>query len=66
MRVTVKETARLLGMSELAVRCGLREGVFPFGFAIKTSSKYTYHISRYKLNEYIGADTYDHQKITEY
>ena len=66
MRVTVKETAKLLEMSELAVRCGLREGVFPFGFAIKTSSKYTYHISRHKLYEYIGVKTDEHSKITEY
>lgn len=54
MRVTIKEAARLLELSEMALRCGLRDGIFPFGYAVKTSSKYTYHISRAKLNEYLG------------
>lgn len=59
MRMTIKEAAGLLKLSEMALRCGLRDGVFPFGYAVKTSSKYTYHISRYKLFEYLGVTEND-------
>lgn len=50
----VKDAARRLHKSEQWVRIGLQTGVLPFGFAIKTSSKWSYHISEHKLNEYLG------------
>lgn len=53
-RVTVKEAAELLEMSPQAVRVGLQRGVLPFGCAIKTSTIWTYHISRAKLYDYLG------------
>ena len=52
--VSVSECARMLGKSEQFVRVALQQGIFPFGFAVRTSSKYSYHISPKKLNEYIG------------
>ena len=52
--VSVSECARKLGKSEQFVRVGLQQGIFPFGFAVKTSSVFTYHISPKKLAEYIG------------
>lgn len=54
MNVSIKEAAGLLGISQQSVRLGLQRGVFDFGVAIKTSSKYTYHISKAKLYEYLG------------
>lgn len=53
-RITIKEAAELLGVSEQLLRMGLRNGNFPFGTAIKTSSRYTYYISTTKLLDYIG------------
>ena len=50
----VKECAALLGKSEMFVRCGLRKGVLPFGYAVKMSSRWTYHISAAKVHEYLG------------
>ena len=52
--MSVKECAELLGKSQMFVRCGLREGKFPFGYAVKTSSRWTYHISAAKVHEYLG------------
>lgn len=53
--VSIKEAARMLRKSEQFIRVGLQQGILPFGHAVKINgSKYTYHISRKKLNEYIG------------
>lgn len=52
--MTVKEAARLLGKSEQFIRIGLQRGILPFGYAVKMSSKWTYHISEHKIYEYIG------------
>ena len=56
MNVTVKEAATRLGKSEQFIRIGLQRGFLPFGVAVKMSSKWTYHISPKKLEEYIGED----------
>lgn len=54
MRVTVKQAAKLLGVSEQFIRIGLQQGVLPIGVAVKMSERWTYHISEKKLNEYIN------------
>lgn len=54
MSFTVKEAAEKLGKSQMFVRIGLQRGVLPFGYAVKMSSRYTYHISKAKLLEYVG------------
>ena len=52
----IKEAARRLNKSEQFVRIGLQKGIFPFGYAVKVSSKYSYHISEKKFNEYLGEE----------
>lgn len=52
--MTVKEAAEKLGKSQQFVRVGLQLGILPFGYAVKMSSKWTYHISEHKVNEYLG------------
>jgi hypothetical protein len=54
LRVTVKQAAKLLGVSEQFIRIGLQQGVLPIGAAVKMSERWTYHISLKKLNEYIN------------
>lgn len=44
----------MLGKSEQFVRIGLQRGILPFGYAVKMSSKWTYHISEHKVFEYLG------------
>ena len=52
--VSISECARILGKSEQFVRIALQTGAAPFGFAVKTSSIWSYHISAKRLKEYMG------------
>lgn len=54
----VSEAAKLLGKSQQFVRIGLQRGILPFGYAVKMSSKWTYHVSESKVYEYLGGDNY--------
>ena len=54
MKMTVKEAARALGVSEQFVRIGLQRKELPFGHAVKMSGRYTYHISKQKVMNYLG------------
>lgn len=55
-RITVKEAAALLGVSEQFLRIGLQQGKFPFGTAVKMSSRWSYFISSAQFLQYIGLD----------
>ena len=50
----VSECAKLLDKSPQFVRIGLQRSILPFGYAIKMSSRWTYHISEAKVYEYLG------------
>ena len=56
--MSVKECAALMKKSEMFIRCGLRDGIFPFGYAVKItgSTRWTYHISAAKVYEYLGIE----------
>lgn len=56
MKLKVNECAKLLGKSPQFVRVGLQRGILPFGYAIKMSSVWTYHISDAKVHEYLGGE----------
>lgn len=53
-RLTVVEAAKRMGVSQQFVRIGLQRGILPFGYAVKMSDRYTYHISENKLEDYLG------------
>ncbi|WP_067728873.1 hypothetical protein [Oceanobacillus damuensis] len=52
--IKAKEAAEMMGVSQRFIRIGIRQKVFNFGCAVKMSSIWTYHISRKKLNGYLG------------
>lgn len=52
--MTVKECAELLGKSEQWVRVGLQRGRLPFGYAVMLSTRWSYHISRHQVYQYLG------------
>lgn len=52
-KLTINDVSLMLGISPQTLRLGLQRNQFPFGVAIKTSSKYTYVIYDKKLKEYI-------------
>lgn len=61
--VSVEEAAKALGKSAQFIRIALQRGVAPFGFAVRSKSKYSYHISAKKLAEYIGANDVEEMVI---
>ena len=54
--MTVTECAKLLGKSPQFVRLGLQRNILRFGYAIKMSTIWTYHISEAKVYEYLGKE----------
>lgn len=52
-RMTVNEAARRMGASPQFVRIGLQQGKFPFGYALKMSTRWTYWISRERFDAYM-------------
>ena len=54
--ISVKEAADILGKSQQFVRIGLQLERLPIGTAVKTSSRWTYHISPKLLKEYAGQE----------
>ena len=54
-RLTIREAARLMGVSEQFVRIALQRGVLPWGYAVRISGRnYTYFISKQKFTEHTG------------
>lgn len=53
-RLSIIEAAELMHVSQQFIRVGLQRGILPFGYAVKTSSKWTYYISPLKFTEYTG------------
>ena len=52
-RLSVAEAAKRMGVSPQFVRIGLRQGIFPFGTAVKMSTRWTYYINEEKFLAYI-------------
>lgn len=57
MRLTIRKAAQLMGVSEQFLRIGLRKGIFPFGYAVKMSGRWTYYISRERFEAETGIKT---------
>lgn len=52
-RVSIKEAASILGVSEQFIRVGMQRDRLPIGTAVKLSSKWTYYIPRERLMAYM-------------
>ena len=53
----VSEAAKQLGINSQTLRLALRQGLFDFGVAVKTSkNRYTYYIKESKLLKYLGKE----------
>jgi len=56
----VSEAAKQLEMSTQTLRLALRQRLFPFGVAVKTSeNRYTYHINPIMLERYLKGEILD-------
>ena len=52
--LAVETAAKLMGKPARCVYQGLREGVLPFGYAVKMKGRWSYYISPVKFTEYTG------------
>ena len=52
-RISVKEAADIMGVSQQFVRLGMQRKELPIGAAVKMSSKWTYYISPERLRAYM-------------
>lgn len=50
-RLSVLEVAQKMNVSEQFFRVGLQQGIFPWGYAVKMSSQWTYFINAVKFYE---------------
>ena len=50
----VVDAAKLMGVCPQFIRVGLQTGKFPFGTAVKMSSRWTYYINEKKFFAYIS------------
>lgn len=58
-RISIAQASALLGASEQFVRIGLQTKQLPFGFAVKTSSKWTYVITKQLFESATGIKVVD-------
>ena len=54
--IPIEVAAKRLGVCPQSVRVALQQGKAPYGYAWMTKTKYKYHISPKKLDEYIGKE----------
>lgn len=54
LNLPVSLAALLMGKPSSFVRAGLKQGVFPWGYAVKIDRRYEYYISPVKFTEYTG------------
>ena len=50
-RLSVMDAARMMGINHQTVRKGLQQGVFPWGYGIKTSEHWVYFINAKRFSE---------------
>lgn len=56
-RISIKEAATVLGVSEQFLRVWLRDENPPFGKAVKMSPKrWTYYINQKRLDQYVAGE----------
>ena len=54
LKISVKQAAEILGVSQPFIRIGMQRKQLPIGTAVQMSSIWTYHISPKLFYEYIG------------
>ena len=47
--IGISDASRITGLPEQTIRVGLQQGVFPWGYAIKRKSTWSYYINKAKL-----------------
>lgn len=57
--MTVKEAAKVMGVTEQFIRLGLQQGRFPWGYAVKMKGRFSYYINSRRFMEHEEFDSKD-------
>lgn len=56
-KLTILEASKIMNVSPQFLRIGLQKDKFPFGFAVKMEKKWSYYVSKVRLENYLkGGD----------
>lgn len=61
-RITVQEAAKLLGVSELTIRCGMQDGTLPIGRILNVKGQRKNYLIYKKLVNKITGECEDRQQ----
>lgn len=62
--IGVQDASKLTGLPEQAIRVGLQQKVFPWGYAIKRKNSYAYYINADKLRAWEGVTADEDSETT--
>lgn len=55
--MTVEEAAKLMGVTPMFLRCGMRQGVIPFGIGVQMpGGRWRYYINEEQFIQYMGGN----------
>jgi hypothetical protein len=55
-KITVPEAAKIMGVTPMFLRIGLRNGKFPFGTAIKFRKRWSYYINPERFEKWMAGE----------
>ena len=55
-RIKVADAAKIMGVTPMFLRMGLRQNKFPFGAAVKMHKRWAYYINARKFREYMQGE----------
>ena len=63
-KVSVKEAAEILGLSQQGIREHMKRNLFPvpIGYVTNPNGRYQYHIYKNMLNKHIGRDVFEQEE----
>lgn len=55
-KITIPEAAKIMGVTPMFLRIGLRNGKFPFGTAIKFRKRWSYYINPERFEKWMAGE----------
>ena len=62
-KIRVTDAAKIMGVSPMFLRMGLRQNRFPFGTAVKMNRRWAYYIHGGKFTEYMEGKEVEEQRV---
>ncbi len=62
-KIKVTDAAKIMGVTPMFLRLGLRQKCFPFGTAVKMNRRWAYYIHGGKFTEYMKGREVEEKKV---